>query len=106
MKLQGDLNKIRAQGGDVVAATVDPISTSRSVAKQLHLGFPILEDVDHHLGDAFADYHLITGGMDMGPVDNHAVFVLDKRGVVRWKDMAGDTMSVDEGDIVRALARA
>lgn len=106
MKLQADLPKIRAAGGDVVAATVDPISTSRSVAKQLKLGFPILEDMDHHLGDAFGDYHLTTGGMDMGPVDNHAVFVLDKQGVVRWKAMAGDTMNVDEGNILKALAKA
>jgi len=106
VKLQADLKKIHAAGGDVVAATVDPISTSRSVAQQLKLGFPILQDMDHYLGDAFGDYHLVTGGMDMGSVDNHAVFVLDKRGVVRWKDMAGDTMNVDEGDILRALAQA
>jgi peroxiredoxin len=106
VKLQADLTKIRAAGGDVIAATVDPISTSRSVAKQLNLGYPIIEDVSHHLGDAFGDYHLVSGGMDMGSVDNHAVFVLNKRGVVRWKDMAGDTMNVDESDILRALARA
>jgi peroxiredoxin len=106
VKLQADLTKIRAAGGEVVAATVDPIGTSRSVASQMHLGFPILEDVNHHLGDAFGDYHLVSGGMDMGPVDNHAVFVLDKHGVVRWKDMAGDTMNVDESDILNALKKA
>lgn len=89
----------------MVAATLDPISTSRSVTMQLKLGFPILKDTDHHLGDAFGDYHLVTGGVDMGPVDNHAVFILDKRGMVRWKDMAGDTMNVDEGDILHAPAR-
>jgi peroxiredoxin len=106
VKLQADLSTIRAAGGAVVAATVDPIATSRSVAKQLQLGFPIIEDVNHHLGDAFGDYHLVTGGMDMGPVDNHAVFILDRYGVVRWKDMAGDTMNIDESDILHALRRA
>jgi hypothetical protein len=85
---------------------MDPIGTSRSVAQQMHLGFPILEDVNHHLGDASRDFHLTVGGMDMGPVDNHAVFVLDKNGVVLWKDMAGDTMNVDESDILRALRTA
>jgi len=41
--------------------------------------------------------------MDMGPVDNHAVFVLDQHGVVRWKAMAADTMHVADGDIMAAL---
>jgi peroxiredoxin len=106
VKLQGDLNKIHAEGGDVVAVTVDPIGTSRSAAKQMKLGFPIVEDVNHHLGDAFQDFHLTTGGMDMGPVDNHAIFILDRHGTIRWKDMASDTMNVDEGSILQALSKA
>jgi len=39
----------------------------------------------------------------MGPVDNHAIFVLDGRGVVRWKAMAVDTMHVDDKDVIAAV---
>lgn len=104
-QLQHDLPAIHAAGGTVVGVSVDPVLTSRSLASQLHLGYPIAQDVNHQLGSAFADFHLATGGMDMGPVDNHAIFVLDTTGVLRWKAMAGDTMSVADEDVIAALQR-
>ena len=103
MELQHDLSAIRGAGAVVVAASVDPIDTSRGLANQLNLGYPIIEDANHDLGSALADFHLATAGMDMGPVDNHAVFVLDGHGVVRWKAMAADTMHVNDQDVIAAL---
>ena len=105
MQLQSDLPAIRAAGAAVLAASVDPLATSQSLATQLQLGFPIAQDVNHQLGSAFTDFHLATGGMDMGPVDNHAIFVLDRTGIVRWKAMAGDTMHVPDQDVIAALQR-
>ena len=101
--LQSDLPAIHAAGGSVLAVSVDPINMSRSAAQQMHLGFPIIEDTNHALGSALGDFHLATAGMDMGPVDNHAMFVLDNRGVVRWKDMAASTMNVSDSDVLNAL---
>jgi len=103
VQLQNDLPTIRASGAVVVAASVDPIATSRGLAAQLHLGYPITEDTGHQLGSAFGDFHVTGAGMDMGPVDNHAIFVLDGRGVVRWKAMAADTMHVDDKDVIAAV---
>ena len=105
MQLQHDLPAIRAAGGSVVAISVDPVATSQGLVSQLHLGFPILEDANHQLGSDFGDFHLTTSGMDMGPVDNHAIFVLDGHGVIRWTAMAADTMHVDDQDVIAALRR-
>jgi peroxiredoxin len=89
-----------------VAASVDPVSTSTNVAKQLKLGYPILADVNHLLGSAFNDFHVEVAGMDMGSVDNHAVYVLDAKGVVRWANQAPSTMWIAEPDITAALNKA
>jgi peroxiredoxin len=101
-------NNIAAKRHDtvVVAASVDPAATSRPLAQQLKLSFPILADTDHALGSAFHDYHLTTGGMDMGPVDNHAIFVLDAQGRVCWVKLAADTMYVSADAITAALDKA
>jgi len=103
VQLQNDLPTIRASGAVVVAASVDPLTTSQGLADQLHLGYPITADTAHTLGSAFGDFHVTGAGMDMGPVDNHAIFVLDGRGIVRWKAMAADTMHVDDTDVIAAL---
>lgn len=90
-------------GAAVLAASTDPVDTSTHLAGRLHLDFPILEDAQHRLGSAFGDYRI--GGMDMGAVDNHAIFILDARGTVRWKQLAADTMHVPDGDVIAALRR-
>lgn len=102
MELQGALSRIQQVGGRVVAVSTDPLSTSKSVASQLGLGFPILEDSGHELGSAFGIFRL-PSGMDMGPVDSHSIFVLDAAGRVRWKSLAPDTMHVSVDAVLRAL---
>jgi peroxiredoxin len=96
----------RRQDAVVVAASVDLAATSRPLTQQLKLSFPILADTNHALGSAFHDYHLTTGGMDMGPVDNHAIFVLNAQGTVRWVKLAADTMYVSADEITVALDKA
>jgi peroxiredoxin Q/BCP len=89
-----------------VAASVDPAGTSMGVAQQLKLTYPIIADTGHRLGGAFGDFHVETAGMDMGEVDNHAVYVLDAKGIVRWAKQAASTMWVPESDITSALNNA
>ncbi len=102
MELQRTLPTIRSLGGQVVAVSVDPLALSRSLAAQLQLGFPIVEDTDHRLGTAFGVFRL-PSGMDMGPVDSHAIFVVDAGGRVRWKQLAPDTMHVPMGAVLAAI---
>lgn len=106
IQLQKDLPTIRKANGDVIAVTVDPVNQSQSVADQLKLGFPIVQDTNHRIGSAFRDFHLVTTAMDMGPVDNHAMFVLNKKGVVVWKQLATDTMWVEPTKVVAAVKEA
>ena len=102
MQLQGDLARIRALGATVYGVSVDPVATSVGVVGQLHLGFPILQDTGHQLGSAFGDFE-VASGMDMGPVDNHAIFVLNAHGHLRWKQLAASTMHVDDQNVIAAL---
>jgi peroxiredoxin len=101
-------NAIATQRHDavVVAVSIDPLATSSALARQLNLSFPILADTNHQLGSAFHDFHLVTAGMDMGPVDNHAIFVLDAHGTVRWVRLAADTMWIPATDVTAALDQA
>lgn len=89
----------------MVAVSTDPLPTSRSLAIQLNLGFPILEDPDHRLGSAF-DIFRLPSGMDMGPVDNHSIFVIGPAGLVAWRQLAPDTMHVPIDQVVAAVKAA
>ncbi len=105
MELQNRLQEIQALDAKVVAVSVDPVDQSKSLADQLQLGFPIVEDRNHALGSAFGVFR-IPGGMDMGDVDGHSVFVIDATGHVRWKQLAPDTMHVAVDDVLAALKQA
>jgi peroxiredoxin Q/BCP len=102
-ELQRQLPALRAEGARVVAATMDPVAVSTSVAGQLGLSFPILEDQDHLLGSAFGTYE---ASGHMGAVDQHSVVVLDAQGNVAWRDLAGSTMYVSPEDILKAVKEA
>src|SRR6184192_4555842 len=81
---------------------VEPVEKSKSLVDQLRLGFPILQDRDHALGSAFGVFR-IPGGMDMGDMDGHSIFVIDAGGHIRWKQLAPDTMHVAVDDVLAAL---
>lgn len=82
--------------------SVDPVEQSQSLAQQLHLGFPILEDTNHQLGSALGDFR-VPGGMDMGPVDSHAIYVIGPDGKIAWKDQEPNTMHVADSAVIAAL---
>ena len=78
------MTAIESAGSRVVAVSTDSLQSSESLASQLQLAFPILEDRDHLLGSAF-DVYRLPGGMDMGPVDSHSIFVINRSGQIAWK---------------------
>ena len=104
IELQNALPQIQGFGARVVAVTVEPIETSRSLASQLNLGFAILQDIDHQVGSAFHVFG-VTGGMNMGPVDNHSIVILDPTGRVAWRELASETMHVPVDQVLGALKR-
>ena len=105
MELQNRLQDIQALGAKVVAVSVDPVEQSKSLVDQLQLAFPILQDRNHALGSAFGVFRL-PGGMDMGDVDSHSIFVIDTGGHIRWRELAPDTMHVAVDDVLAALKQA
>jgi len=104
VELQDRLPQIQALNGRVVGVSVDGLTESTSLTEQLSLGFPLVEDRDHRLGSAFGVFRL-PGGMDMGPVDSHSIFVIDSGGHVRWRQLAPDTMHVPVDDVIAALKK-
>jgi thioredoxin-dependent peroxiredoxin len=102
-QLQAQLPALEAEGARVVAATMDPVGVSTSVAQQLHMSYPIVEDRDHLLGSAFGTYEAAG---HMGSVDQHSVVVLDAQGRVVWRKLAGTTMYVAANDILNAVKSA
>src|SRR5258708_40328857 len=92
---------MKAAGGQVVGVSTDPAATSASLAAQLHLGFPILEDRNHVAGSGFGVFRL-PSGMDMGAADGHSIFVVGAVGRGTWKPLAPVSMP---GPVDQAVAR-
>lgn len=91
-------------GALVVAASVDPLSQSVSMASQMHLDYPILADDSGALGRAFGVFNL-SGGMYMGPVDRHSIFIIGPNGRVLWRRLSLVQMSIPMPDVLNALER-
>ena len=104
MELQRALPAIRRLGARVVAASVDPLSESVSLARQLGLDYPILADDTATLGRAFGVFNL-AGGMYMGPVDRHSIFIIGPTGHVLWRRLSLVQMSIPIPDVLTALER-
>ena len=97
--------QIRALGGTLVAVSVDTLVTSQGLASQLHLHFPVLQDTGHLLGSAFGVFNL-SGGMSMGPVDRHSIFVLNPNGTVHWEQLSLVSMSIPVSSVISAVRSA
>jgi peroxiredoxin Q/BCP len=76
--LATDYEKFKAVGAEVIAISVDSKEKSRELAGKLKLPFPVLSDTDHKVIDA---YDLLNPD---GNIAKAAVFVVDRKGVVRW----------------------
>ena len=102
-EIQGIMSDLEDAGAKVLGVTMDPVGVSTSVAAQLQLSYPIIEDVDHQLGSAMGTY--VSSG-HMGASDQHSVVVLGPDGSVTWRNLAGSTMYVAPSEIVDAVKAA
>jgi Peroxiredoxin len=103
VELQNIFSQIKAQNATVLAVTTDPLDTSRSVVKQLQLGYPIAADSSHGLGIRFGVFSS-TGHMGAA-ADQHAIVILDAEGKVRWRQVS-PSMHVAMQDVLAALGAA
>ncbi len=64
---------------------VDPVEQNAKVVQELKLSFPILADTDRRVLDAYDLRH--DGGSPDGAIARPATFVIDRDGIVRWRNL-------------------
>lgn len=82
--MAANYDKYRSAGAEILAISVDPPDKNRELVERLKLPFPVLADAGHKVIDA---YDILDPG---GKISRAAVFVLDKKGIVRWTYVADD----------------
>jgi len=73
----------------VIAISVDTPADSRNLAQKAHYTYPILSDVDTKVIDRYGITHK-GAGMGGHDVARPAEFLLDRNGVVRWRNLTED----------------
>ena len=76
--MAADYERVKSEGADVVAISVDNPQKSGELSNKLKLPFPILSDVDHKIIDAYDLYNA------EGKIAKPATYILDTKGIVRW----------------------
>ena len=76
--------KFKAADTEILAISVDPPDKSQKLAEQLKIPYPLLSDDGHKVIDT---YSILDPS---GKISTAAVFILDKRGLVRWSYVASD----------------
>ncbi len=84
----------------ILAITTDPIAFSEQIVQKYNINIPVLYDKNQKVGKPYGVTD-VPGGMDMGPVDTHSMFIIDEEGIVRWYEISPQQMyvpieSVDE----------
>lgn len=77
-------DKYKAAGAEVIAISVDSPEKNKKLSEKLNLSFPVLTDEAHKVIEA---YSILDSS---GKISRAAVFVLDKKGIVRWQYIADD----------------
>ena len=77
-------DKYKAAGAEIIAITVDSTEKNLKLAEKLNIKFPILADIGHKVIDT---YDILDPG---GRISRAAVFIIDKKGIVRWVYVADD----------------
>lgn len=81
--LQLRINELKEHNAVVLAIVVDPTAKNAEVVEQLGLSYSILSDPELQAIDAY-DLRHEDGERSMA---RSATFVIDKDGVVRWRDL-------------------
>jgi peroxiredoxin len=102
--IDADLAKFRELGAQVVAISADPPEQTRAKFKQYGpFGFAVLSDPGNKTAQAFGVFRPKT---DKTPErQDHATFVIDRSGVVRWAQQ-GDEPFTDDRTLLYEVAAA
>ena len=92
--------ELEKKGAHVAAISVDPISVSEELSAKQGLGFPLLSDPSGETIRAYGVWHAER------KIALPSVFVIDSRGVVRWRYVSaslGDRPPED--DVLEAVSK-
>jgi len=85
---------------EVVAISVDSVHSHRAWAKQEGFNFPLLSDFNKEVGRAYGvlyeDFRGLKG------VEKRAVFIVDGKGVVRYRWLSEDPQVLPQTDEILA----
>jgi peroxiredoxin Q/BCP len=77
-------DKYKATGAEVIAISVDSPEKNKKLSEKLKLAFPVLSDNGHKIIDT---YSILDPS---GEISRAAVFIVDKKGIVRWSQVSDD----------------
>lgn len=102
MQLQRRQEKFAAEHDTkVVAATVQDMETTKALAEELGIEYPIMTDTGHEVSEAYGVYNLPGG---MGEFSAHSMFLIDKQGQVQWSELSVPEMYVQPDTIEQRVA--
>src|ERR1043166_2641075 len=94
----GDLSKLNGVNAQVYGISVDTFFALKAFADQQHLTFPLLSDFNKQV---IRDYGAFNDDMiGLKGIAKRAVFVLDKNGVVRYREVLDDARNEPNYDKV------
>ena len=85
MELQGEYESLQAEGIEVLSVSTDDES-SAGLADRLGFEYPILFNPEHDVIEQYGVYDIHGDGFAA-----HAVFLVDRDGVIRWKHISRTT---------------
>jgi glutaredoxin-dependent peroxiredoxin len=89
-----DLAKLDAK---LLAISGDYVFSHQEWAKHHHLEFTLLSDHDHAVAKQFGSFQPVLGG-----INKRTVYLIDKNGIVRYKNMAFKPGAKEDYDALRA----
>ena len=89
-----DLAKLDAK---LLAISGDYVFSHQQWAKHHNLSFPLLQDHDHAVAKLYGSYQPAFGG-----INKRTVYLIDKQGVVRYKNLAFKAGAKEDYDALRA----
>ncbi len=84
--MQSRIDDFRQAGAEVLAVSTDSIGDSLNLSNQLGIAYPLLCDSSLRAIDAFGVRHP-NGGQDAVDIARPATFLIDRDGVIRWRDV-------------------
>jgi peroxiredoxin len=104
VELNENLSLFEKEDAVVIAAVTDPLEQSVKAAEENDIQYPIMYDPNHQLGSKYGVYN-VPGGMDMGPVDTHSIFIIGKNGTIQWSEISPHKMYVPLDSILEELRK-